>query len=85
MINGEYRNGNNTLSSDEDMSLAVSASICKKNIVSTNKKNLTTKGLITLATQLLIAVTKYVALQCGRRTKYGRQHVVELLWRNKSR
>jgi hypothetical protein len=42
MINGEYRNGNNTLSSDEDMSLAVSASICKKIIVSTNKKNLTT-------------------------------------------
>lgn len=25
MINGEYRNGNNTLSSDDDMSLAVSA------------------------------------------------------------
>lgn len=47
MINGEYRNGGNTLSSDDEMNLAVSAcwDLTVMFVVSTHQENLGSQRL----------------------------------------
>lgn len=76
MINGEYRNGNNTLSSDDDMNLAVSFCECLTVIfaVPPYQENSGDQRLAAPTHKLPAAVAEHVSLQCGAYLEYGRHH-----------
>lgn len=71
MINGEYRN-NQSLSSDDEMSLAV-RSYCY-DLVSTNQKDKRAQGHSPLASAPPATNAKHVSLQCRRQLKHGWYH-----------
>jgi len=73
MINGEYRNNNNTLSSDDEISLAV-RKIFKFfltvtfNIVSSYKKGALNQRHSVTSCKLPVVNSKYIPLQCRRKS-----------------